>query len=185
MSVATYKILFLGASGAGKTTAIGSISNTPPIRTEVANNDPSLSKALTTVGLDYGEVTAPGQGDQLMLYGCPGQQRYEFMWEILARGSLGVVILCDNQSADPLGELRHYLDVLQRYLEGDVAVVIGVVKMDLSPTPELERYAEVLEAQGLAFPVMGVDVRQRDEVLLLLEAVVCQVEARALLEGAH
>lgn len=71
VTVATYKILFLGASGAGKTTAIGSISNTPPVRTEVANNDPSLSKALTTVGLDYGEVTAPGQGDQLMLYGCP------------------------------------------------------------------------------------------------------------------
>lgn len=185
MTASSYKVLFLGASGAGKTTAIGSISNTPPVRTEVANNDPSLSKTWTTVGLDYGEVSVPGHEEHLMLYGCPGQQRYEFMWEILARGALGVVILCDNQAADPLGELRHYLEVLRRYLEGDVAVVIGVIKMDLSPTPDLERYAEVLNAEGLDFPLVGVDVRQRDEVLLLLEALVCQVEARAMLEDAH
>ena len=50
------KIVFTGTPGAGKTTAIAAISDTPPVVTDVPNRDPSLAKARTTVGMDYGEV---------------------------------------------------------------------------------------------------------------------------------
>ena len=49
-----YKILFTGSVGAGKTTAIGKISDVPPLVTDVRNTDRSVDKPLTTVGLDYG-----------------------------------------------------------------------------------------------------------------------------------
>ena len=62
-----YKILFTGTMGAGKTTAIGAVSETPPIVTDVQNNDDSNAKERTTVGLDFGELTLPN-GDRLRLF---------------------------------------------------------------------------------------------------------------------
>lgn len=50
-----YKLVFTGTTGAGKTTAINAVSETPTIKTDVANTDESLDKALTTVGLDLGK----------------------------------------------------------------------------------------------------------------------------------
>ena len=88
-----YKILFTGSVGAGKTTAIGQISDVPPLVTDVRNTDRSVDKPLTTVGLDYGEF-ALDTGDRVRLFGTPGQSRFDFMWQILARNALGLVILC-------------------------------------------------------------------------------------------
>lgn len=44
-----HKILFSGTTGAGKTTAIGSVSEIPPLSTDVRNTDTSLAKKMTTV----------------------------------------------------------------------------------------------------------------------------------------
>ena len=82
-----YKILITGTMGAGKTTAIAAISEVPPIMTDVQNNDTSNSKLTTTVGLDYGELSLDG-GDKLRIYGTPGQERFAFMWKVLAKGAL-------------------------------------------------------------------------------------------------
>jgi len=50
-----YKIIFTGPVGAGKTTAIHSISDIPPVKTDAAASDMTKSrKAATTVAMDYG-----------------------------------------------------------------------------------------------------------------------------------
>ena len=80
------KILFTGSMGAGKTTAIASVSDVAPVQTEAVNSDLSQhSKTHTTVAMDYGEVQLAG-GDRLRLYGTPGQRRFNVMWQILGRG---------------------------------------------------------------------------------------------------
>ena len=104
-----HKILFSGTMGAGKTTAIAAVSEIGPLSTDVRNTDESVAKATTTVGLDYGELTLDN-GERLRLYGTPGQPRFAFMWDILARGALGLVILIDNSRPDPLADLDVYLD---------------------------------------------------------------------------
>jgi signal recognition particle receptor subunit beta len=119
-----HKILFTGTMGAGKTTAIAAVSEIAPIRTEVRNSDASVAKATTTVGLDYGELTLDN-GEKLRLYGTPGQIRFDFMWRILARGALGLVILVDNSRPDPLADLDVYLDGFAELIE-KTACVIGV-----------------------------------------------------------
>src|SRR5690606_3823761 len=79
----TYKILFTGPVGAGKTTAITSLSDTPPVLTESLASDGTMRrKPTTTVALDYG-VMRLSVKDQLHLYGTPGQERFDFMWDIL------------------------------------------------------------------------------------------------------
>ncbi len=171
-----YKVLFVGSMGAGKTTAIAAISDAPPVSTEAENTSrDEFDKATTTVALDYGEVSLPG-GDRLRLYGAPGQARFEFMWHILVRGALGLVFLVDNSRPDPCGDLRDYLHAFRGSL-GDTAAVVGIGRTESHPTPPLEDFYGVLAEQSLALPVFAVDVREREDVLLLVDTLFHQIEA--------
>lgn len=172
-----YKILFTGTMGAGKTTAIAAISETPPIVTDVANNDGRHSKELTTVGLDFGQFTLDN-GDRVRLFGTPGQSRFDFMWGILAKNALGLIILSDNSRAEPLADLRVYLKGFATDLE-TVACVVGVGRLAAHPSPSVDDYADELARHGLILPVLAVDVRKRDDVLLLVDLLLTQIEVRA------
>lgn len=172
-----YKILFTGTVGAGKTTAIGAISETPPVVTDVTNNDRSSGKPLTTVGLDFGQLTLPS-GDRIRLFGTPGQQRFEFLWKILVKNALGIILLADNSRPDPLADLDVYLTSYQHSLDY-LPCVIGVGRLAQHPTPNLNDYLDALERRGLVLPVLEVDVRRRTDVALLIDTLLAQLEASA------
>jgi signal recognition particle receptor subunit beta len=171
-----HKLLFTGTMGAGKTTAIGVVSEIPPLTTDVRNHDASVAKALTTVGLDYGELTL-SSGDKLRLYGTPGQMRFEFMWKILAQGALGLVILIDNRSPDPLADLDVYVAGFADLI-AQTACVVAVGRMETHPSPGIEQFADRLASRGVLCPVLPADVRRRDEVVQLLDLLLTQLEAR-------
>ncbi|HSW11310.1 MAG TPA: GTP-binding protein [Solimonas sp.] len=176
-----YKLLFAGAMGAGKTTAIAAISDHAPIRTEAVNSDRvQHSKELTTVGFDYGEIALDG-GDRLRLYGMPGQDRFDFMWKVASEGALGVVLLADNSRPDPLADLALYVESFRALAERS-SMVIGIGRAEAGPT-SLDDYAAWLDRHGLSVPVFTVDVRQREDVLLLLDVLLNQIEAREMLTG--
>ncbi|QJW84568.1 GTP-binding protein [Ramlibacter terrae] len=170
-----YKILFTGTMGAGKTTAIAAVSEVPPVRTDVANTDTSVAKATTTVGLDFGVMTLDS-GDRLRLFGTPGQARFDFLWGILAQNALGIVVLVDNSRPTPLEDLQAYIDGFEGQLR-TLPCVIGVGRLPSHPSPGIDDYATWLGARGFALPVPEVDVRERGDVLLLLDTLLAQVEA--------
>lgn len=171
-----YKILLTGTTGAGKTTAIAAISETAPVRTDVKNNDPAFAKATTTVGLDYGELTLDN-GDKLRLYGTPGQERFSFMWQILSQGALGLVVLMDNSSPEPLADLAVYLKGFKGLIN-EAACVVGVGRLETHPQPDLEAYAEVMHAAGVLCPLVPVDVREQSQVLMLMDLLLTQFESK-------
>lgn len=170
-----HKIVFTGTMGAGKTTAIAAISETPPIVTDVANTDSSVAKAGTTVGLDFGQLTLDN-GDRLRLFGTPGQSRFDFMWRILAKNALGVIILIDNSRPDPLADLDIYLEGFSTEL-AQVPCTVGVGRTSSHPTPTLDDFALRLEQRGLVLPVLAVDVRQKEDVSMLIDTLLAQMEA--------
>lgn len=171
-----HKILFTGTTGAGKTTAIGCVSEIPPISTDVRNTDPLVAKALTTAGLDYGELTLDN-GEKLRLYGTPGQTRFDFMWKVLARGALGLVILIDNSRPDPLADLDVYLRGFERTIR-EASCVVGVGRTETHAKPDLEAFARHLEQRDVLCPVLPVDVREPVEVIQLLELLLLQLETK-------
>ncbi len=103
-----WNIAFMGAVGSGKTTAIAAVSDIDCLDTEVAYYEGGpQSKPTTTVALDMG-VLELGQGDRLRLQGAPGQQRFDYMWEILLLQAQAVVVLV-HAGPQAQAELDFYL----------------------------------------------------------------------------
>ena len=105
-----HKIIFTGLVGAGKTTAIASISDAPPVSTdELATDTTRHRKPNTTVALDYGIMNLDGN-ERIHLYGTPGQERFNFMWDILSEGGIGLVLLVNNARPDPFKDMHFFLN---------------------------------------------------------------------------
>ncbi|NIJ14678.1 hypothetical protein FHU38_005079 [Saccharomonospora amisosensis] len=108
LTATAVKLLIAGGFGVGKTTMVGSVSEVPPLRTEEMLTSASegvddLSgverKNTTTVALDFGRITI-SKDLILYLFGTPGQDRFWFMWDELAQGALGAVVLADTRRLD-------------------------------------------------------------------------------------
>jgi len=170
-----HKILFAGPVGAGKTTAIAAISDIPVVATEARPTDDTAKlKATTTVAMDYGLLNLDG-GAKVHLYGTPGQERFSFMWEILAVGSIGLVLLLDNTRPDPLADLNFYLDSFKGLIKNS-AVVIGVNRMETKSRPGLYTHQTRLADLKLNVPLFEVDPRQRADVKTMLLALLATLD---------
>lgn len=177
-----YKLVFTGTTGAGKTTAIAAVSDTAPMATEARNMDATWAKATTTVGMDYGELLLAG-GETLRLYGTPGQERFEFMWKIIGRGALGLIILIDNSRPAPLDDFVRYLDGFAELLR-DVPCVVGVGRTETHPSPDLDSFVRLAGRHGVACPVVAVNVTRREDVLQLVDLLLWQLTATSHAGGA-
>ncbi|MGR9115066.1 MAG: GTP-binding protein [Gammaproteobacteria bacterium] len=170
-----YKIIFTGPVGAGKTTAIHSISDVPPIKTDASASDMTKSrKSATTVAMDYGVMNL-ADGEKLHLYGTPGQERFDFMWNILTSGGIGLILLLDNTRADPFQDMNFFLDAFADFIS-ETNVAIGVTQMDLSNMPSIEDYNLRLNDIGINPPVFAVDARVKNDVSILVQSLLYSLD---------
>jgi len=175
-----HKILFAGPVGAGKTSAIRVVSDSEVVQTEArATDGVARIKDQTTVAMDYGTLKVNDKVT-IQLVGTPGQDRFDFMWEILSQGAIGIVILVDGDRPDPTRDLRKYVDAFGDVIKRDgVACSIGVTRMDLGSKIMLEPYYECVKSLGRQIPVFEVDARDRDDVRTVLLSVVAMLDPRA------
>jgi uncharacterized protein len=158
----TVKLVVTGPFDAGKTTLITTISEITVLSTErdVSPDQADRGSGRTTVAMDFGRITVD---DDLAMYlfGTPGQARFEFMWDILAEGMLGFVLMVDAARADAMTEARRIRDHFTD--QADVPYVVAVNKIDGDPGPVLEAVRSALELPDQV-PVVAVDARDREDV---------------------
>ena len=174
------KIVVTGPFSAGKTTLIRTISEITVLSTEKEITDHTSSrKAETTVAMDFGRITIDREL-VLYLFGTPGQDRFDFMWEILGEGMLGYILLIDVSREDSLQEAVGILAAFRKMAR--VPFVVALNRADgLDPTEE-DRVRAVLELDEET-PVVPCDATDRESVkavlLALLYAVVDQIDTPA------
>ena len=166
------KIVIAGGFGVGKTTMVQALSEIPPLVTEEALTTASVGlddvsavpgKTTTTVAMDFGRISM----DDLVLYlfGTPGQDRFWFMWDELARGSVGAVVLVDLRRVDDCFPAIDYFE--SRHLPFVVAV-------NTFPTADAFPDDEVRDALALRAdtPIVRVDARASASCTAALVALV-------------
>jgi len=172
-----YKIIFSGPVGAGKTTAISSISDVDTIRTEeVATDDTKLLKDNTTVALDYGAIILK-DGTRIHLYGTPGQKRFDFMWEILSTGGIGLLLLIDGSDSQALHNLDFFLKSFQDFID-KTSVVIGITRQDENRCFQIEEYYEVVGEGRPVIPIFEIDARSQKDIALMVETLLYTLDPK-------
>jgi signal recognition particle receptor subunit beta len=169
-----YKIIVAGPVGAGKTTAINSLTSKNSFMTDVAVSDEVTSKrkASTTVAMDFGVVNI--NGHIAHVYGTPGQQRFNFMWEILSEGADGLILLLDNTRNYPYRDLKYFVENFSDLIASKT-LVVGVTRSDESKEIPLEAYQQWLKELNLEATVKFVDAREKEDVEQLVTILVEQI----------
>ncbi|HEX2914850.1 MAG TPA: ATP/GTP-binding protein [Chloroflexia bacterium] len=174
------KIVVTGAYAAGKTQFIRSISDIEVVSTEedVTVDEELEIKNRTTVALDFGTI-AINQDFNLYLFGTPGQERFDFMWEVLAQGCLGYVVMVDSTRP---AHLKEAINVIQFFSKiTDAPFVVAANKQD-DPTclpVEYIRYRLGLDPSCPVLPCVATDRESVKEVLLTLLDQVYTLEETA------
>src|SRR5436305_5070030 len=159
------KIVVTGQFAAGKTTLIRTISEITVLSTEKGITDETRSrKADTTVAMDFGRITID-RGLVLYLFGTRGQDRFDFMWEILGEGMLGYVLLVDASREDSVQEAAGILQAFRK-----MARVPFVVVLNRADGLDEGDEAKVREALDLEphVPVVPCDATDREPAQAVL-----------------
>jgi signal recognition particle receptor subunit beta len=155
------KLVVCGGYGAGKTTFVGAISEIVPITTEAPLTEVGIgtdegavaTKLATTVALDFGRISLDS-GLVLYLFGTPGQSRFRFAWDEVARGAIGAVILVDSGRVDDAFPSVDFCEAR------GIPFVIAVNRFDGELIHELDTVRDAL-VLAEDVPVLGIDARSR------------------------
>ncbi|MEU9190123.1 ATP/GTP-binding protein [Streptomyces sp. NPDC048484] len=169
------KLVIGGGFGVGKTTAIGRVSDIPPLRTEEALTTQSEAtdslygvehKTTTTVAFDFGRVGWDVPDPiELYLFGTPGQPRFWSFWHLLCEGAFGAVVLADTRRLDSSFPAADFFE--QRGLP-------FVIAINQFPGAAPRTLAEIREAFTVSeeVPLMFCDARNADSVASVLLTLV-------------
>jgi len=164
------KIVVTGPFAAGKTQFIRTISEIEPVTTErkTTAKEEKAVKSQTTVAMDFGKI-AIDEEHELYLFGTPGQSRFDFMWDILGKGALGIIVLVDSTNPETFHEARKIINFFEsRY---PVPIVVGANKQDIPNAwpPEMVKAALNIDTEDIpVLPVVAKDKNSVKQVLLAL-----------------
>jgi signal recognition particle receptor subunit beta len=178
-------VLIAGGFGVGKTTLVGSCSEIMPLRTEEHITDASVGtddltgveeKRTTTVVMDFGRIRIK---DDVVLYlfGTPGQDRFWYLWDELAIGALGAVVMADTRR---LADCFPSVDYFERR---GTPFIVAVNCFFGEQRHSVEKVRDALDLDP-GVPVVLCDARDRESAKLVLVTLIQHVRSRTTLTAA-
>ncbi|NYT03632.1 MAG: GTP-binding protein [Candidatus Methanofastidiosa archaeon] len=143
------KVVVFGKENAGKSTLIRAIEH------DAINID----KKDTTVSMDYGRAVVGGK--KIHFYGTPGQERFDFMRDILSKGAnIGVMVLDSTMSISEMD-----IHLLQELKQKGIPCLIFLNKSDIADP-------ETMRKKFNGFPVISGSAKMGNGVNELIHSLV-------------
>jgi signal recognition particle receptor subunit beta len=178
------KIVVAGAYAAGKTTFIRSVADSGFVSTETVASDDFGTKATTTAAMDFGVFSIDGGSGggrtELLVFGLPGQARFEFMWRILAQGALGYVLLVDASKPETWRETV----VIDATLAMGARLPRVVAVNRVNPQQDLREIADILGIEP-GVPIVICDPRDRASAIGVLLTLFLEIAGRESLPAGE
>ena len=163
------KVLVAGPVGVGKTTAVRAASDKSILTTDVLPSDATRQlKNSTTVAMDFSVIWLDDRL-KVHLYGTPGQERFDFMWDVLSEGTAGVILLVDDSSGNVFADMQAYLNAFEPLITRR-RLVVGVTRLQDSNDAGLQRYRDYFMQRSMLVPVLEADPRSRHDIIVLIRA---------------
>ena len=172
------KIVVAGPFAVGKTTLVRSVSEIRPLHTEEVMTSAgalvddlvgAAAKSTTTVALDFGRHTLP-HDLVLYLFGTPGQRRFRALWDDIAVGALGAVVLVDTR------RLEDSFEAMELIEERGLPYVVAVNCFPGAPSYPVARLRQALDLHPDT-PLVACDARDTTSCVDALIALVTHLIA--------
>ncbi|MFA6467559.1 MAG: ATP/GTP-binding protein [Bacteroidota bacterium] len=167
-NTAYFKLVISGSVNSGKTTFVRTISEFDPITTDeyATEADVKVLKGQTTVAMDYGRRTID-EDVVLHIYATPGQERFNFMWDVLVEGAFGVIFLADSTDLDSISNTKKIIKYFSEKF--NLPYLLCVTKLDVPSSIEYKEVLKLIDKQDLfAIPC---NTTQKEDVRTALIAL--------------
>lgn len=172
MILQKYKIVFGGPLGSGKTNSIQTLTEVSVLSIDAINpakkSDPNK---VSSVNIEYAEIELD-EGLIVGLYATP-TAHLDLIGAKLCKDAVGAVILIDHSLKSAVEDLEYYVDAFKKHLSN---IVIGVTHLDEDPQQLLKKYRNWISMRSETLPLFAIDARQKDDVLILIEALIARAE---------
>lgn len=164
-----FRLVFAGPFGVGKSTAIQNISDIKVVNTDVTSSEATAEfiqagKTTTTVGFDYGEIHLD-DATRVAVYGLPGQERFEQVWQNILSSNAGVVLWLFGDADNLLEECDTWLQMLHQ-LDATRFLTVVITRIPVTtPASELQPIRERVARYNRYAPVMVADPRNKNQVI--------------------
>ncbi len=161
--MAVFKLIVTGSFNAGKTEFIKQISEIEPITTDKPITEKELKdiKSLTTVAMDFGRLTID-EDLVLHIYATPGQERFSFIYPILIKNALALIILADATSKQSIEDVNNYYKAffgLKR-----LPTVIALTKTDMPNKLSDDDIGIILKNIPANTPILKINATNKEDV---------------------
>ena len=155
-----FKLVVTGPVACGKSTFIKKLSGK---RALSINDDDGR-----TVALDFGRCSL--SGIEILAFGTPGHEHFEFMREILIQGADGLLVLFDSTRPQTFKTAAQMLQRLLKKLPDNVPFILVANKQDLPNAKTPEEIRTILELDT-SIPVIEVVAKEGQNVEKALQTL--------------
>lgn len=161
-----YKIVVTGPFAAGKTTFIKTLTEIAPIVTEAptTREEEAQVKDSTTVAMDFGRITVDDEY-VLHVFGTPGQFRFNYMWSILSKDALGVILLVDSSDRSMFEEAKDMLNFFR--VKTDAPIVVALNHFNEKEHISAEELRKIMNIKE-DIPIVDCDATNKESVKQVL-----------------
>jgi small GTP-binding protein len=157
-----YKIVISGPFAAGKTTFINTITEIDPVNTEAKTTHTNEAgvKDSTTVAMDFGRITLDGE-NVLHIFGTPGQFRFNYMWSILGKDALGIIVVIDSGEPEKFDEAKDMINFFR--VKTDAPLIVALNQFDTKDGLSEDKVRKLLGLPN-KIPIISCDARDKKSV---------------------